>query len=132
MKPITHILVSCLAGGTIGGSVAVISTQRSPSISWDSPEDQAAAVVTPPLQHRPITTLPPATRDRDEYRPGSVRYSLVQTFRNAWRRDDMRHQPRSIQIQTIALMQAIVETDVPDAADREATLDYIEQTIDSW
>jgi hypothetical protein len=65
-------------------------------------------------------------------RKGQVDYSLVSTLRSAWQKDDMRNQSRSLQAQVMALMQAIVAHDVPDPADREATLDYIEANIGSW
>jgi hypothetical protein len=65
-------------------------------------------------------------------RKGQVDYSLVSTFRSAWQKDDMRNQPRALQAQGMALLQAIVATDVDDPADREATLDYIQDNIDSW
>jgi hypothetical protein len=65
-------------------------------------------------------------------RRGNVNYSLVGTLRTAWRNDNMRNQPELLQRQAIALMIAVVRTDVKDPADCEATLDYIHDAIDSW
>jgi len=65
-------------------------------------------------------------------RNGNVNHSLVQTFRDAWRKDNMRRQTKSTQAKSIVLMQLIVSTDIDDLASRKATLDYIQSTIDSW
>lgn len=65
-------------------------------------------------------------------RAGRVRHDIVNTLREAWRKDRMKHRSRELQIKAMHLMCAVLETDVPDKDDREATLDYIQSTIDSW
>lgn len=78
-------------------------------------------------------SLPAAPSSVQEtHRVGRVNYSLVETFKTAWRKDRFKYESEYNQKRAIALIIAVVRTDVHDPADREATLDYISQTIGSW
>lgn len=63
---------------------------------------------------------------------GIVNHSLVQVLKNSWRDEGWRHKSKLEQARAFALMIQIVKNDITNPADQQATLDYIEQTIDSW
>ena len=63
---------------------------------------------------------------------GKVDFSLVEVFRSKWREEGFRTRPRSEQVQAMLVMMAVIQTDIPNPADQEATSDYIQATIDSW
>ena len=74
----------------------------------------------------------PASEQQASGGSGRVNHSLVETCKAAWQREGWRHKSRAEQAKAMMLMQAIVEADCPNPADREATLDYIQRDIDSW
>jgi hypothetical protein len=63
---------------------------------------------------------------------GKVNYSLVNTMKDAWRREGWRYKSKAEQAKALILMVSSVKIDSPDPAEREATLDYIERTIADW
>lgn len=63
---------------------------------------------------------------------GEVNYSLIETLKESWRSEGWSDKPRSDQKKAMALMIGIVRNDIQDTADQEATLNYIQRTIDTW
>jgi len=73
-----------------------------------------------------------ATPSQKAITTGRVKFSLVQTLKDSWRREGWRQKSKAEQAGALALMIVAVKTDIEDPADQEATLDYIQQTIGSW
>jgi hypothetical protein len=63
---------------------------------------------------------------------GTVNYSMVETLKDSWVKEGWRDKPKSERALGMMVMLGVVRTDIEDPADREATLDYIQQTIGTW
>ncbi|MEQ1904625.1 MAG: hypothetical protein ABL888_10595 [Pirellulaceae bacterium] len=87
----------------------------------------------PPYQTTDQTLIKAPTRDiPTRTRTGTVDYSMVSTLRSAWRNEGWRNKSRIEQEAAMLLMIQIVQNDIDDPLDEQATLDYIQKTIGSW
>ncbi len=88
--------------------------------------EEAARRVEAIPQSTEISPLPGSPR------VGRVNYSLVETLKTQWRREGIRYKSKDEKKAVMLVMMIAVKADCPDPADREATLDYIQSTIEDW
>jgi len=72
------------------------------------------------------------SRSTSNQSSGHVNYSLIGTLKDAWHSGGWRYKSKEERTKAITLIVSCVESDCPDPTDREATLDYIERTIEDW
>jgi hypothetical protein len=81
-----------------------------------------------PLPPPPPVSSTSATASRE----GSVNYSLINTFREAWRKEKIGEKPKTYQDEIIGMMILIIGTDCKTVEDKAATALYMMRTMDSW
>ncbi len=63
---------------------------------------------------------------------GNIRWDMVDKARKSWQDNDLRNASLEDQIAVMIVIQVGIEKAVTNIQDREATLDYIQEHIDSW
>jgi hypothetical protein len=117
------------------GIVALIvvyspASPRRTTTSQPTYTNEATPAYAPAPFQTPARTYEPAPTTVS--RLGAVNYSMIKTLKDSWIKEGWRDKPRSEQTLALALMIGVVRNDIQDPADREATLDYIQETVGTW